>query len=257
MVLLALTLGTLYVWRQGTVSALVRELPQLLGRYGIPTGFLTEHVLPLLPGEAQPLLPPEAASPAVPELPPPPAFEPWAWSVQLGSYRHQPQALAARDRLLAAGFAEAFVVQLELDSLGLWNRLYLGAYRSPEAADTALAAARPLLDRIGPEVPLPGEAILRLTPLTLRLGDYPEGDSLTAVRRQLEESLLTSYLVPLPPGPDGTPLFRLYAGAFEDERQALLMAGQVHDLGVWAEIVEREGPVRPEPEPPAAAEGGQ
>ncbi|HLA41560.1 MAG TPA: SPOR domain-containing protein, partial [Candidatus Glassbacteria bacterium] len=173
--------------------------------------------------------------------PPPPLYDKFDYSIQLGSFRYLPQAIKARDALTGSGFGEVYVVPLELDSLGTWNRLYIGMYHTQEQCDTALVAMQNSMRRAGATVKLHGEAISRRTPLTLKLGESASLASFDSLRTRLEKNNITTYLVKLSADSTAAPVYRLYSGAFEYKEQAIHLRNQIFNLGIRAEIIEREG----------------
>lgn len=85
------------------------------------------------------------------------------------------------------------------------------------------------------------EAIRRYTPLALKIGDFSTPDSLESIKRRLEDHNIPTYVVKLDSDSTQTVLYRLYVGAFETESQAVLMRTQVFNIGIKAEIIQREG----------------
>ena len=165
-----------------------------------------------------------------------------SYSIQIGSFRYLTQALAARDLLIQNGLKDVYVVPLELDSLGKWNRLYLGMYASSGRGDTALLNLEPALRRAGIKNSTERNAITRHTPLTLMVAEAASPDSLQNVKKKLESNMIPAYVVQMA-AEDSVhqPLYRLYSGAFENEEQAIFLRNQIFNLGVRAMVVEREG----------------
>ncbi len=232
--------GLFFVWRGGYVSKLVRQVPVLSGL----AGFIPDTKEDSLREQAifQAAADSAALADSLSRIPPPPKYDTLGYSIQIGSYRYLPQAIAARDRLLGNGLADVFVVPLVLDSLGNWNRLYLGMYRSAGKGDTALQNLAPALRRSGITDVVNGGAVTRHTPLTLMVTETSDLDSLQTVMEKLESNLIPAYVVQLT-GQDSTraPLYRLYAGAFENKSQAIFLLEQIFNIGVRATVVEREG----------------
>jgi len=237
--LLLMAGGMLYIWRQGTVSHLVRQLPGFLATLGISSGFLNDYVAKI--SEAETAADTAKVVQQTVQEPVPPKYIKLDYSIQLGSFRFLPQAIEAQSALQKNGLANVYVVPLELDSLGSWNRLYVGFYKSPGEADTALVVLSGNLRKIAGEIRMGGEAIRRYTPLALKIGDFSTSDSLESIKRRLEDHNIPAYIVKLDSDSSQTALYRLYVGAFETESQAVLMRTQVFNIGIKAEIIQREG----------------
>ncbi|MBN2287915.1 MAG: SPOR domain-containing protein, partial [Candidatus Glassbacteria bacterium] len=244
-IFLSLMGGMFYVWQQGIVSGLVRDhFPDLAGLLGIPTATLTEQVMSKederiaaeKAQKAEELAQQEIEKRKYPML---------SYSIQLGSFRFMDLANRARDQLAEKGLKDAYVVPLQLDSLGDWNRLYLGFYSSEATADTARARAAKTLGKFA------GSAIVRQTPYALLVGEYSSAEAADSERRRLAESNIPSYSVPIRPDPSASSRYRLFVGAFENMDQAIIMRTLLFNLGLNAEITERRGGVK-EAGPPAA-----
>ncbi|MCE5272991.1 SPOR domain-containing protein [bacterium] len=181
---------------------------------------------------------------------PAPQLQNYEYSIQVGSYRYLPQALEARDRLVQAGLRDVYVAPVILDSLGSWNRLYVGYFSSSAQADTVLARILPELRKVAPADNEPGLAIKRRTPWAISLGDFGPADSLEAFRSRLSGYDIPSYAVEISADSSGNKKFRLYVGAFEDQDQAVFIRSRLFDVGVKGSIEEREGPAEAEPAKP-------
>ncbi|MFH1069307.1 MAG: SPOR domain-containing protein [Candidatus Glassbacteria bacterium] len=238
--LLALAGGMFFIWKQGTVSSLVRRFPVLNGIASrIPGLVIEDRTAQVQPPAADSLLLARQA-----EAPPAPSYDKLEYSIQLGSFRFLPQAIKARDVLASSGLAEVYVVPLDLDSLGTWNRLYVGMYETAEQCDTALAAMQAALRKAGTSVKLNDQAIARHTPLTLKLAESGNTANIDTLRARLETNHIPTYLVKISADSTGASVYRLYSGAFENEDQALYLRNQIFNLGIRAEIIQREGPAK-------------
>jgi hypothetical protein len=246
--LIVIGFGLFFVWKQGYVSKLVRQVPALTSIAGFIPGTDKDRQQ-----EDEAVLQAAADSARLADslsmIPPPPQYDKLGYSIQIGSYRYLPQALAIRDRLVQNGFQDVYVVPLVLDSLGNWNRLYLGMYRSAGRGDTALLSLAPDLRRSGITDGASGGAITRHTPLTLMVAEANDPDSLQAVMNKLEVNHIPAYMIQVSEQ-DSTrpPLYRLYSGAFENESQAVFLRERIFNIGVRATVVEREGPAEQEAE---------
>ena len=130
---------------------------------------------------------------------------------------------------------------LTLDSLGDWNRLYMGMFVSAEKADTAMLTLSRTLSRSAANFQMRGGAVRRHTPLTLKISEASSVDSLENLIQHLENHNIPTYTVKLSADTTRAPVYRLYVGAFESEQQAVYLRTKIFNLGVRAEIVEREG----------------
>ena len=239
--LLVVGFGLFFIWRGGYVSELARQMPALSGLAGLISNTDEEDQQ-----REQALRKAAADSAAVADslsrIPLPPKFDKLGYSIQIGSYRYLTQAMAARDRLLENGLEDVFVVPLLLDSLGNWNRLYMGMYRSSGKGDTALLNLASALRLSGITDGINGGAITRHTPLTLMVAEASDPDSLQSVIEKLETNHIPAYMVQLlEQDSTSMPLYRLYSGAFENESQAVFLREQIFNIGVRATVVEREG----------------
>ena len=229
--------GMFYVWQQGTVSQLVRDhFPNLAGMLGISSSSLPEQVMGTVGEQEEAEGAQEAAAMAQQEeelesL----RYPKLGFSIQLGSFRFLNRAIEARDQLTDRGLGNAYVVSLKLDSLGDWNRLYLGFYGTKAAADTALSKAGGTLRNFA------GDAIIRETPYALLIGDFPTANALNLERERLTENNIPSYSVLLKPDSTQISIYRLFVGAFENKEQAIIMRTRLFNLGLKAEIAERRG----------------
>ncbi len=246
--LLMLMIGGMFVlWRQGTVSQFLRQSPllsQLAGKIG-----MTIPGLKVLEEAVETPAPADSVAQAAP-VEPPPQLQNYEYSIQVGSYRYLPQALEAREKLAQAGLQDVYVAPVILDSLGSWNRLYVGYFASSAQADTVLARILPELRKVATADNEPGLAIRRRTPWAISLGDFGPADSLEAFRSRLAGYDIPSYAVQISADSSGNKKFRLYVGAFEDQDQAVLIRSRLFDVGVKGAIEEREGPAEAEPVKP-------
>ncbi len=244
--LLLMTGGLFVIWKDGTVSFLLRRSPflnEMLAKAGINLPALqdmqNEPAVQTTPDTSA------AAKTAKPE----PELQNYEYSIQVGSYRFLPQALEARDRLIQGGLTDVFVAPVILDSLGSWNRLYVGCYTSSEQADTALARILPELRKSAAGSEGSSQPIKRRTPWTINLGDFGASDSLETLRTRLANFEIPSYAIQISADSTGVKKFRLYVGAFEDQEQAVYIRTRLFNIGVAGSIEEREGPVATSTEP--------
>ena len=228
------------VWKQGTVSSLVRHLPVITAIQGLIPGLGREDEEAALALKARAdsirLAQEQEALLAAARQ-----HEKLAYSIQIGSYRFLTQAMAARNLLRQRGLNDVYVVPLTLDSLGNWNRLYMGMFESSEQADTALLDVGRALRSTAANFQIRGAAIRRHTPLALKIGEASNADSLENLIQRLETNNIPTYMVTLSADTTRAPVYRLYVGAFETEQQAVYMRTRIFNLGVHAEIIQREG----------------
>ncbi len=252
LLIIVMGFGLFFVWKQGYVSKLVRQIPALSSVAGfIPS--TDEERQQEQEALRQAAADSVALADSLSRIPPPPQYDKLGYSIQIGSFRYLPQALAVRDRLVQNGLQDVFVVPLVLDSLGNWNRLYLGMYRSAGRGDTALLNLATDLRRSGISDGVSGGAITRHTPLTLMVAEASDPDSLQAVMEKLASNLIPSYMIQLARQDSlRPPLYRLYSGAFENESQAAFLRESIFNIGVRATVVEREGPAEQTAEQQAA-----
>ena len=242
MVLLTLAGGMFFVWKQGTVMSLVRGLPvfntlqQLFPALGPPQK--TAEQIAAEQALADSIMSTEIAEPPPP---PKPQYTKLGYSIQLGSFRFLPRAVAACDLLKERGLAEVYVVPLNLDSLGSWNRLYLGYFDTAEQADTILTRLGGVLQKSTANIKLGSAAVRRFTPLALKIEDAFSADSLEVMRKRLERNDIPTYTVKLISDTTQTAVYRLYVGAFESREQAIFLRNKLFNIGIRAEIIDREG----------------
>ncbi|MBW7997087.1 MAG: hypothetical protein FVQ81_11070 [Candidatus Glassbacteria bacterium] len=239
-ILLVMGFGLFFVWKQGYVSTLVRDVPALSGLASFIPGVAEQRERER--AAAQAAADSAALADSLSRIPPAPVYDKLGYSIQIGSYRYLPHALAARDRLRQSGLETVYVVPLELDSLGNWNRLYVGMYESAGRGDTAFQDVRQALRQAG--IPTSGgeDVITRHTPLTLMVAEAHNPDSLQAVMDRLESNFIPTYMVQLAREDSlSPPVYRLYSGAFENEEQAVFLRNRMFNLGVRAMVIEREG----------------
>ncbi|MEA2062615.1 MAG: SPOR domain-containing protein [Gemmatimonadota bacterium] len=246
--------GTGYVWyndwageirRQGVTEFLGDEFPILAGFLPGSKTSLGDRFQDEEASRAADSLTVETAEVREPE--PEMDYPSLNHSIQLGSFRFITQALEARNQLATRGITNVYVAPLQLDSLGDWNRLYMGYFRSPGAADSALGRASSTMGQLK----LSGSPIVRQTPYTLCLGEYETLDSLTAECRRMDENNIPYYSIQLRPDSTRT-LYRLFVGAFENEDQAALIRTRLFNLGIWAEVQERKAGTKEVVPKPAA-----
>jgi len=242
-VLLTLAAGMFFVWKQGTVSSFVRRLPGIAG---------VQSLIPSLARKAEEerALAEKARADSIrlaqereAMLAAAQRYDKLEYSIQIGSYRFLAQAIAARNLLRENGLNDVYVVPLTLDSLGNWNRLYMGMFKSAEKADTALINVGSTLRRTAANFRMRGGAIRRHTPLALKIEEASSADSLENLIQRLEENNIPTYTVKLSADTTEAPVFRLYVGAFETLQQAVYMRTRIFNLGVHAEIIQREGTI--------------
>ena len=245
LVLLTLSMlatGMFFIWKQGTVSTEVRRMSEFFSEKGISINSLKEYIIQI--SERETIAETQPKEEQIIEKPAEPQYTKLGYSIQLGSFRFLPQAIEARNTLLKSGLANVYIVPLELDSLGNWNRLYVGFFGTTEEADSALAKLAPFIQKAGMVGRMHGNPIKRPTTFALKIGDFSANDDSLEIKRQrLEENNIPAYTVPLQPGPDSPQavIYRLYVGAFETEEQAVYMREKIFNIGLRAEMIERAG----------------
>lgn len=237
--LLILAAGMFIIWRQDTVrSFVVRRLPGIIGVQSLIPGLGGKDEEELARADSIRLAQEREAMLAAAQQ-----YDKLAYSIQIGSYRFLPQAIAARNLLRQSGLNDVYVVPLTLDSLGNWNRLYMGMFESVEKADTALLSVGRTLRTTAANFRMRGGAIRRHTPLVLKILEASSADSLENLIQRLEDNNIPTYMVKLSADTTQAPVYRLYVGAFETEQQAVYMRTKIFNLGVRAEIIQREGTI--------------
>ncbi len=238
-VLLILAAGMFIIWRQDTVrSFVVRRLPGIIRVQSLIPGLGGKDEEELARADSIRLAQEREAMLAAAQQ-----YDKLAYSIQIGSYRFLPQAIAARNLLRENGLNDVYVVPLTLDSLGNWNRLYMGMFESVEKADTALLSVGRTLRTTAANFRMRGGAIRRHTPLVLKIVEASSADSLENLIQRLENNNIPTYMVKLSADTTQAPVYRLYVGAFETEQQAVYMRTKIFNLGVRAEIIQREGTI--------------
>gem|GEM_PF-6070184 len=238
-VLLIFAAGMFIIWRQDTVrSFVVRRLPGIIGVQSLIPGLGGKDKEELARADSIRLAQEREAMLAAAQQ-----YDKFAYSIQIGSYRFLPQAIAARNLLRESGLNDVYVVPLTLDSLGNWNRLYMGMFESVEKADTALLSVGRTLRTTSANFRMRGGAIRRHTPLALKIVEASSADSLENLIQRLEDNNIPTYMVKLSADTTQAPVYRLYVGAFETEQQAVYMRTKIFNLGVRAEIIQREGTI--------------
>lgn len=236
-VLLILAAGMFIIWRQDTVrSFVVHRLPGIIGVQSLIPGLGGKDEEELARADSIRLAQEREAMLAAAQQ-----YDKLAYSIQIGSYRFLPQAIAARNLLRESGLNDVYVVPLTLDSLGNWNRLYMGMFESVEKADTALLSVGRTLRTTAANFRMRGGAIRRHTPLVLKIVEASSADSLENLIQRLEDNNIPTYMVKLSADTTQAPVYRLYVGAFETEQQAVYMRTKIFNLGVRAKIIQREG----------------
>ncbi|MEA1996978.1 MAG: SPOR domain-containing protein, partial [Gemmatimonadota bacterium] len=234
--LLIFSTGIFFIWSQGIVSSLMRGV---FSKSQFSSGSLKEEVIKA--GEQGPSAGTLHDGRQAAAEPDEPVYTRLGYSIQLGSFPFLAHAIKARDRLLQNGLASVYITPLQLDTLGLWNRLYIGFYHTAGEADSALTELSDKLNKLGGLFSRQGDAISRHTPLALKIGDFDAVDTLNKVMQLMEDNNIPTYTVPLISSSSHTARYRLYVGAFEKEQQAAFMRTKVLNIGIRAEIVEREG----------------
>lgn len=154
------------------------------------------------------------------------------YAVQVAAFKSGEAALAQ-----AASYDDAAgtvtVAPVRLGQLDTWHRLLVGAFATPAAAESALAA----LWEAG-SVERPNGTILR-TPHALAVGSYPDTGAARAVATGLRARGVAAYIAW---GANGTA--RLLVGAFETSEQARLADSMLGAAGLTATLVPRAGTTR-------------
>ena len=223
--------GLIYIWQQGMVSGLLHNVPYLNEMLSGLTDkqekeAATDETVMEQETIDEPLTPPEPVK----------EYPKMGYSVQLGSFRFIDRAIEVSKTLEQNGLGNSYIVPLFLDSLGNWNRLYMGSFKSEQEAQAALNSARNLLGKNDLSSP-----IVKSTPYAIHVGDFSSRAALDSVKNNLMDNLIPSYTVEIKPDSGEVPAFRLFVGAFEDQKQALRLRDRLFNLGLDANIVERRG----------------
>jgi len=160
-----------------------------------------------------------------------------AFSIQLGAFQNLDDALEQRRLFSEQGLQkELYIVPLHMVQLGgRWYRLFYGGFPSRASARAELNG---LVDR---GIIKAGSARLVETPLAFNLGDF--ADRRVAEEkgnRYMDQWRIPAYIFQLETR-DETPVYRLYAGAFEQKEQSSFLADRIEEAGLSKMLVERLG----------------
>lgn len=174
--------------------------------------------------------PPQYVAP--PARPPTGNGDSLPYSVQVAAFSSPTEALETAERYEEGGHSTT-VSAVRLGSRGLWYRLLVGVYPTPEEAEVGLSA----LWEEG-LLPRPSGTILR-TPAALDLGGYGTREVAATALAALRERGIAAYIVEAPDG-----AFRILAGAFESPEQADPQDSILRTAGLDPLLVARMGRAR-------------
>lgn len=160
-----------------------------------------------------------------------------AFSIQLGAFQNLEDGLEQMRLLSEQGLGkELYIVPLHVAQLGgRWYRLFYSGFPSKASARTELNS---LVDR---GIIKAGSARVVETPLAFNLGDFTDRRVAEEKRSQyMSRWRIPSYIFQLETR-DETPVYRLYAGAFEEKEQSAFLADRIEEAGLSQVLVERLG----------------
>ncbi|MFN2383408.1 MAG: SPOR domain-containing protein [Gemmatimonadota bacterium] len=165
-----------------------------------------------------------AATVAADSAPAFPPGRPAPFSVHVGSYQSGASGGRLVAQIAAAGYA-AFLAPVVIPGKGEWHRVYVGAF--PDAA----AAQRALARLVG--AGLVEEGVVQPTPLAFPLGTFATRAAADARRMALRRQGISAYAI-------GSDPVRLYAGAYQTEDDAALLARALAAADAPATLTQRE-----------------
>ena len=160
-----------------------------------------------------------------------------AFSIQLGAFQNLDDGLEQMRLFSEQGLKEQlYIVPLHIVQLGgRWYRLFYGGFPSK-------ASARSELTRLaGRGTIKAGSARVVETSLAFNLGDFTDRRVAEEKRSQyMSRWQIPAYVFQLETR-DETPVYRLYAGAFEQQEQSSFLADRIDEAGLSQMLVERLG----------------
>jgi len=160
-----------------------------------------------------------------------------AFSIQLGAFQNLDGGLEQMRLLSEQGLQkQLYIVPLHIVQLGgRWYRLFCGGFPSKTSARAEL---NDLVDR---GIIKAGSARILETSLAFNLGDFTDRRVAEGKRSQyMNRWRIPAYIFQLEIR-DETPVYRLYAGAFEEREQASFLADRIEEAGLSQVLVERLG----------------
>lgn len=160
-----------------------------------------------------------------------------AFSIQLGAFQNLDGGLEQMRLLSEQGLQkQLYIVPLHIVQLGgRWYRLFCGGFPSKTSARAEL---NDLVDR---GIIKAGSARILETSLAFNLGDFTDRRVAEGKRSQyMNRWRIPAYIFQLEIR-DETPVYRLYAGAFEEREQSSFLADRIEKAGLSQVLVERLG----------------
>ena len=160
-----------------------------------------------------------------------------AFSIQLGAFKNMDDGLEQMRLLSEQGLQkELYIVPLHIVQLGgRWYRLFYGGFPSKASSRAEL---NDLVDR---GIIKAGSARVVETSLAFNLGDFTDRRVAEEKRSQyMSRWRIPAYIFQLETR-DETPVYRLYAGAFEEKEQSSFLADRIEEAGLSQILVERLG----------------
>ena len=172
----------------------------------------------------------------VAQAPPAAAIQPvHEQSLAIGSFRDLPAALERASRISGMEGLLVVVAPVEVDG-GEWHRLLVGPVPDSGGAD---GLRRAVAERLA--VSATDDWMVRRTPLAFELGTAPALDEALERVRSLVDRDVPAYVLETS---NGRTSFRIYAGAYADEEEAVHMADVLREAGLGdAPLVPRRGRV--------------
>jgi len=160
-----------------------------------------------------------------------------AFSIQLGAFQNLDDGLEQMRLFSEQGLKEQlYIVPLHIVQLGgRWYRLFYGGFPSKASARSELTrlAGRGIINA--------GSARVVETSLAFNLGDFTDRRVAEEKRSQyMSRWQIPAYVFQLETR-DETPVYRLYAGAFEQQEQSSFLADRIENAGLSQMLVERLG----------------
>ncbi len=155
--------------------------------------------------------------------------KPLPYSLVLASYKNQAAAEKGRMALQEAGF-DAYLVPVEITGIGRWTRLMTGYYSEKSEAET-------ILEEISVRSEFTEGRVIS-SRLSCLLGEFDSMEGAEEARKMIEEPGLDPYTI-WSGGEEGP--FYLYVGAFENERQSVVVEELLAEKDIKCKLIAREG----------------
>jgi cell division septation protein DedD len=147
------------------------------------------------------------------------AFHPF--SIRVSSYQQPDRAFAEISEIRQLGLAP-YLVKVDLGDMGIWWRIYIGAFSTEEEARSILKAYK-----------LPNVTVQKID-YACQVGEYSNDTDILNMFGKLKQSGYFPYTIQ-----KGRDRFRLYLGAYEKKSEAETLHRELQKNGINSQVVKR------------------